>query len=250
MYACVGHHGEPPPLPTPPHRAVPYPLLGENTLVLSDVLCVAPNSDGVPCLICRSAGWLAVHFTAFWPSQAIASAVCAWSRLGASACNAAGHGHCPQWQYPCLPDGACLLCLQGCRHGALRALGACPLTAACWLSAACSGRVLRNTAAIRLRSSCSHALHLCLSLLQYPNQMLEITVRMYLYRWISRGEPGAIGAEYMQHNLQVGGGGGGAGVGWGGKGRGRRLRRPFRLSPARRPLLLYVSGRLTRPSIC
>lgn len=36
-------------------RTVPYPLLGENTLVLSDVLCVAPNQDGHPCLIARAA---------------------------------------------------------------------------------------------------------------------------------------------------------------------------------------------------
>ncbi|PSC68160.1 E set domain-containing [Micractinium conductrix] len=36
-------------------RTVPYPLLGENTLVLSDVLCVAPNEEGTPCLMCRAA---------------------------------------------------------------------------------------------------------------------------------------------------------------------------------------------------
>ncbi|KAL4447568.1 hypothetical protein ABPG75_004787 [Micractinium tetrahymenae] len=36
-------------------RTVPYPLLGENTLVLSDVLCIAPNEHGVPSLICRVA---------------------------------------------------------------------------------------------------------------------------------------------------------------------------------------------------
>lgn len=36
-------------------RTVPYPLLGENTLVLSDVLCVAPNEDGELCLLCRVA---------------------------------------------------------------------------------------------------------------------------------------------------------------------------------------------------
>lgn len=36
-------------------RTVPYPLLGENTLVLSDVLCIAPNERGVPSLICRAA---------------------------------------------------------------------------------------------------------------------------------------------------------------------------------------------------
>ena len=41
----------PPALPSRP--AVPYPLLGENTLVLSDVLCVAPNERGQPCLMCR-----------------------------------------------------------------------------------------------------------------------------------------------------------------------------------------------------
>jgi hypothetical protein len=34
-------------------RTVPYPLLGENTLVLSDVLCVAPNARGQLCLHCR-----------------------------------------------------------------------------------------------------------------------------------------------------------------------------------------------------
>ena len=34
-------------------KTVPYPLLGENTLVLSDVLCVAPNEDGFLCLYCR-----------------------------------------------------------------------------------------------------------------------------------------------------------------------------------------------------
>ena len=34
-------------------RTVPYPLLGENTLVLSDNLCVAPNEDGLLCLYCR-----------------------------------------------------------------------------------------------------------------------------------------------------------------------------------------------------
>ena len=43
----------PPCLPALP--AVPYPLLGENTLVLSDVLCVAPNERGQPCLMCRQA---------------------------------------------------------------------------------------------------------------------------------------------------------------------------------------------------
>lgn len=36
-------------------RTVPYPLLGENTLVLSDVLCVAPNEEGNLCLYCRVA---------------------------------------------------------------------------------------------------------------------------------------------------------------------------------------------------
>ncbi|EFN59959.1 hypothetical protein CHLNCDRAFT_133057 [Chlorella variabilis] len=30
---------------------LPYPLLGENTLVLSDLLCVGPNEDGRPCLM-------------------------------------------------------------------------------------------------------------------------------------------------------------------------------------------------------
>jgi hypothetical protein len=35
--------------------AVPYPLLGENTLVLSDLLVIAPDEDGTPCLMCRSA---------------------------------------------------------------------------------------------------------------------------------------------------------------------------------------------------
>lgn len=34
-------------------RTVPYPLLGENTLVLSDSLCVAPNEDGELTLVCR-----------------------------------------------------------------------------------------------------------------------------------------------------------------------------------------------------
>lgn len=34
-------------------KTVPYPLLGENTLVLSDVLCVAPNKEGTLCLYCR-----------------------------------------------------------------------------------------------------------------------------------------------------------------------------------------------------
>jgi Inward rectifier potassium channel C-terminal domain len=34
-------------------RTVPYPLLGENTLVLSDVLCVSPNEDGELVLYCR-----------------------------------------------------------------------------------------------------------------------------------------------------------------------------------------------------
>ncbi len=36
-------------------RTVPYPLLGENTLVLSDVLCLAPNKGGQLCLTCRYA---------------------------------------------------------------------------------------------------------------------------------------------------------------------------------------------------
>lgn len=34
-------------------KTVPYPLLGENTLVLSDVLCVSPNESGSLCLCCR-----------------------------------------------------------------------------------------------------------------------------------------------------------------------------------------------------
>lgn len=34
-------------------RTVPYPLLGENTLTLSDVLCISPNSRGALCLYCR-----------------------------------------------------------------------------------------------------------------------------------------------------------------------------------------------------
>ncbi|KAL4517172.1 hypothetical protein Ndes2437B_g06780 [Nannochloris sp. 'desiccata'] len=34
-------------------RTVPYPLLGENTLVLSDVLCISPNEDGELVLCCR-----------------------------------------------------------------------------------------------------------------------------------------------------------------------------------------------------
>lgn len=36
-------------------RTVPYPLLGENTLVLSDVLCVSPNAQGKLSLRCRVA---------------------------------------------------------------------------------------------------------------------------------------------------------------------------------------------------
>jgi hypothetical protein len=36
-------------------RTVPYPLLGENTLVLSDLLCVCPNERGQPCLMARTA---------------------------------------------------------------------------------------------------------------------------------------------------------------------------------------------------
>ncbi len=36
-------------------RTVPYPLLGENTLVLSDVLCLSPNKAGQLCLTCRCA---------------------------------------------------------------------------------------------------------------------------------------------------------------------------------------------------
>eukprot|EP00887_Chlorella_sp_A99_P001604 scaffold8.g1604.t1 len=38
-----------------PQRTVPYPLLGENTLVLSDVLCVSPNAQGKLSLRCRVA---------------------------------------------------------------------------------------------------------------------------------------------------------------------------------------------------
>jgi hypothetical protein len=34
-------------------RTVPYPILGENTLVLSDVLCISPNEDGELVLYCR-----------------------------------------------------------------------------------------------------------------------------------------------------------------------------------------------------
>lgn len=34
-------------------KTVPYPLLGENTLVLSDVLCISPNESGTLCLYCR-----------------------------------------------------------------------------------------------------------------------------------------------------------------------------------------------------
>jgi hypothetical protein len=34
-------------------RTVPYPLLGDNTLVLSDVLCVCPNERGNLCVYCR-----------------------------------------------------------------------------------------------------------------------------------------------------------------------------------------------------
>ena len=34
-------------------KTVPYPLLGENTLVLSDNLCVCPNERGKLCLYCR-----------------------------------------------------------------------------------------------------------------------------------------------------------------------------------------------------
>lgn len=34
-------------------RTVPYPLLGENTLVLSDLLCVCPDERGRLCLFCR-----------------------------------------------------------------------------------------------------------------------------------------------------------------------------------------------------
>ena len=36
-------------------RTVPYPLLGENTLVLSDVLCLAHDKRGRLCLTCRCA---------------------------------------------------------------------------------------------------------------------------------------------------------------------------------------------------
>ena len=39
-------------------RTVPYPILGENTMVLSDTLCVAPNDKGELCLTCRCAGAL------------------------------------------------------------------------------------------------------------------------------------------------------------------------------------------------
>jgi hypothetical protein len=34
-------------------KTVPYPLLGENTLVLSDSICVCPNEKGNLCLYCR-----------------------------------------------------------------------------------------------------------------------------------------------------------------------------------------------------
>ena len=34
-------------------KTVPYPLLGENTLVLSDSICVGPNEHGKLCLFCR-----------------------------------------------------------------------------------------------------------------------------------------------------------------------------------------------------
>ena len=41
--------------PTITRTAVPYPLLGENTLALSDVCVITLNEDGVPCLMCRAA---------------------------------------------------------------------------------------------------------------------------------------------------------------------------------------------------
>lgn len=34
-------------------RTVPYPLLGDNTLVLSDCLCIAPDDRGRLCLFAR-----------------------------------------------------------------------------------------------------------------------------------------------------------------------------------------------------
>lgn len=46
-------------------RTVPYPLLGENTLVLSDCLCIAPDRNGQMCLSFRckhvGKGWRGSH---------------------------------------------------------------------------------------------------------------------------------------------------------------------------------------------
>ena len=130
--------------------------------------------------------------------------MCVWSRLGASCRIASCYN-----QHPKLAINLCLTlpaCLQGCRHGAmLRAPAYLLLPACCPLPAARSNSP-GSAAVPSVRILLMHCAHCPYGWLQYPNQMLEITVRMYLYRWISRGEPGAIGAEYMQHNLQVGGG--------------------------------------------
>ena len=91
-------------------RAVPYPVLGENTLVLADLLCVRPvagGKGGEMELVCRR--------VAGWEGRAGA---CCWvcrcrKRIGTAICLPA-RPHAPAAADPHL----LLLCptLQGCRH--------------------------------------------------------------------------------------------------------------------------------------
>lgn len=157
--ALLPSHLNPTLLPPTRRTAVPYPLLGENTLVLSDLLCVGPNEDGRPCLMCRRVAATAcgnLIRSGEMRSPAFASQLLCQRLAGAPFC---GRGPCNQ---------------------ALLHLAVSPPNLpprAPW--AVCVCRRVADT---------------------YPNQMLEITVRMYLYRWHqpTDGHP-----AFQQFHLEV-----------------------------------------------
>ena len=173
--------GRPPCSACLPPLAVPYPLLGENTLVLSDVLCVAPNEEGTPCLMCRRAaspgllagfvGCGAGQDTSVWKE---AQRVPWWAGWG-----------CPV--SPPLPAAEPLQPTRA-PAGWWRLLRRCPRPRPA------------HPPTPQHPVGCPPGTR-CRAADTYPNQMLEITVRMYLYRWTQSTD----GPTFSQHTLDVGG---------------------------------------------
>ena len=115
-------------------RTVPYPLLGENTLVLSDSCCLAPDDSGRLSLLFRCAQvhrspgvLLASHTLVFWtilPTRNLHMGrpdISIWQQLlecqlFMHACTSLGRGGVHLGGVSCLPSQACMRCTGPC-HG-------------------------------------------------------------------------------------------------------------------------------------